>query len=119
MPVPWHLGWDWLGGRAWAGAWCTGYSPLRAIAEHGNSEDPYLFELDGAPNFLKFGYEQQGAIVEEYVCCRALAPDAARTKRLHDMLRAVMPVTDLPRGGRRERPVLMPWKGAELNGICA
>ena len=103
----------------WQNRKVTGYSPLRAVAEHGNSADPYLFELDGAPNFLKFGYEQQGAIMEEYVCCRALAPEAARTRRLHDMLRDVMPVADLPRDGRRERAVQMPWKGAELNGICA
>ena len=103
----------------WQNRKVTKYTPWRAIAEHGNLDDPYLFELDGAPNFLSFGYEQQGAIMEEYVCCRALAPTAARTQRLHDMLRAVMPVKDLPRSGRRERPVAMPWKGAELNGICA
>lgn len=97
----------------------TGYSPLRAAAEHGRSEDPYLFELDGPADFLAYGYEQQGSIVEEYICCRALAPDAARTKRLHGMLKAAFPVSDLPKGGRRERDVLLPWKGAELDGICA
>lgn len=99
----------------------TGYHPLRAAAEHGNSDDPYLFDLDatmeGAPDFLSFGYEQQGAIVEEYVCCRALAPEAARTRRLHDMLKAAFPVSDLPRG-RRESDVYLPWKGAEIAGIC-
>lgn len=96
----------------------TGYSPLRAAAEHGRSSDPYLFDLDGAPDFLGYGFEQQGAIVEEYVCCRALAPDAARTKRLHDMLKAAFPVADLPRDGQREHDVLLPWRGAELNGMC-
>ncbi|WP_109466477.1 hypothetical protein [Albibacillus kandeliae] len=96
----------------------TGYSPFRAAAEHGNKEDPYLFDLEGAPNFLDYGYEQQGAIVEEYVCCRSLAPEAARTQRLHDMLKVAMPVADLPRNGKRESDVYLPWKGAEVKGIC-
>ena len=63
------------------------------------------------------GFEQQGAIVEEYVCCRALAPDAPRTKRLHEMLSEALPVADLP-GARREHDVLLPWKGVQLEGIC-
>lgn len=94
----------------------TGYSPLRAAAEHGDSPDPYLFDLDGAPDFLDYGYEQQGAIVEEYICCRALAPEAARTRRLHAMLRGAFPVSDLPQS--RESAVLLPWKGAQVEGIC-
>lgn len=97
----------------------TGYSPLKAAAEHGRSADPYLFELEGAPNFLAFGYEQQGSIAEEYICCRAIAPDASRTKRLHAMLSAAFPVSDLPRNGKRERDIILPWKDAELDGICA
>jgi hypothetical protein len=96
----------------------TGYHPLRAAAEHGTpGGDPYLFDLDEAPDFLAFGYEQQGAIVEEYVCCRALAPKAARTERLHDMLSAAFPVARLP--DARDADVVLPWKGAELDGICA
>ncbi len=95
----------------------TGYSPLRAAAEHGSIDDPYLFDLNGAPDFLSYGFEQQGAIVEEYVCCRSLAPDAARTKRLHAMLEGAFPVSDLP-GTRRESDVYLPWKHAELKGIC-
>ena len=104
--------WQWQNRRR------TGYSPLRAAAEHGSIDDPYLFDLDGAPDFLSYGFEQQGAIVEEYVCCRALAPDAARTKRLHTMLKGAFPVSDLP-GSRRESDVYLPWKGAELKGICS
>ena len=96
----------------------TGYSPLRAAAEHGSTDDPYLFDLDSSPAFLDYGYEQQGAIVEEYVCCRALAPDAARTKRLHAMLKDAFPVAALP-GHKRESDVYLPWKGADLEGICA
>lgn len=102
----------------WQNRELTGYHPLKAAAEHNVSDDPYLFELTETRDFLSFGYEQQGAIVEEYVCCRALDPQAARTRRLHDMLAAVMPVSDLPRAGR-ESNVWIPWKDADLRGICA
>lgn len=94
----------------------TGYSPLRAASEHGSGSDPYLFDLASTADFLDFGYEQQGAIVEEYVCCRAVAPQAARTKRLHHMLRGAFPVADLPHS--RESDVLLPWRGVDLAGIC-
>ncbi len=97
----------------------TGYHPLRAVAEHSQSDDPYLFDLAQAPAFLDYGFEQQGAIVEEYVCCRALAPASARTKRLHSMLQGAFPVADLPPDGRREWDVYLPWKDAQLSGICA
>lgn len=102
--------WQWQNRRK------TGYHPLRAAAEHGAGSDPYLFDLSQTPSFLDYGFEQQGAIVEEYVCCRALAPDAARTRRLHDMLGDAFPVAALPE--RRESDVYLPWKGAELDGIC-
>jgi len=95
----------------------TGYHPLRAAAEHSGNPDPYLFELDSSPDFLSYGYEQQGAIVEEYVCCRSLAPRAARSKRLHAMLKEVMPVSDLPQS--RQSDVYLPWKDADLRGICS
>lgn len=94
----------------------TGYHPLRAAAEHGGGADPYLFEGASHSDFLDYAYEQQGAIVEEYVCCRALAPKAARTRRLHEMLAAVMPVSPLPQS--RESDVYLPWRDAELDGIC-
>jgi len=101
----------------WQNRTRTGYSPLRAAAEHGAADDPYLFDLAATPDFLEFGYEQQGAIVEEYVCCRALAPQAARTRRLHEMLSQAFPVAPLPHSGR-ERAVYLPWKDARLAGIC-
>ncbi|MCR9127085.1 MAG: hypothetical protein NXH82_13295 [Rhodobacteraceae bacterium] len=94
----------------------TGYHPLRAAAEHRPGTDPYLFELDDRAAFLDFGFEQQGGIVEEYVCCRAIAPDAARTRRLHDMLAEVFDPAALP--GRREHAVILPWNEADLRGIC-
>jgi hypothetical protein len=102
--------WQWQNRRK------TGYHPLRAAAEHGGANDPYLFDLEKTPYFLDYGFEQQGAIVEEYVCCRALAPDAARTERLHKMLSAAFPVSDLPK--LRESDVYLPWDGVEIDGVC-
>ena len=95
----------------------TGYSPLRAAFEHGRVDDPYLFEIDTEPRFLDFGYEQQGSIMEEYVCCRALDPTAPRTARLHALVSQELPVSPLP--SSRAYSVGLPWAGAELEGICS
>ncbi|NVO54534.1 hypothetical protein HW561_01860 [Rhodobacteraceae bacterium B1Z28] len=101
----------------WQNRKTTGYHPLRAAAEHGGRKDPYLFDLETSPDFLSYGYEQQGAIVEEYVCCRALDPTADRTQRLHDMLGAHFDLASLPQESR-ERDVVIPWSGAKVQGIC-
>lgn len=100
----------------WQNRETTGYSPLRAAAEHGASRDPYLFDLETNTRFLDYGFEQQGAIMEEYVCCRALAPQGARTKRLHRLLSRELPLTPLPQS--RAHDVILPWRGVELAGIC-
>ena len=102
--------WQWQNRRT------TGYSPLRAASEHGGGADPYLFDITSNPKFGDFGFEQQGSIVEEFVCCRALAPQAPRTKRLHKLISGVMPVAPLPQS--REFDVRLPWDGVELKGIC-
>lgn len=100
----------------WQNRASTGYSPFRAVSEHGTSADPYLFEVGAHRKFSDFGYEQQGSIVEEFVCCRALAPQAPRTRRLHDLIAAVMPVAPLPQSRRSD--VRLPWDGVEFRGIC-
>jgi hypothetical protein len=100
----------------WQNRALTGYSPLRAASEHQFSSDPYLFEVGGARRFLDFGYEQQASIVEEFVCCRALAPQAPRTQRLHALISQVMPVSPLPQS--RPSDLLLPWDGIEIEGIC-
>ncbi len=102
--------WQWQNRRT------TGYSPLRAASEHTSRDDPYLFDINAEPKFGDFGFEQQGSIMEEFVCCRALAPTAPRTKRLHAMLSQVMPVAPLP--ASRQYDVRLPWDGVEINGIC-
>jgi hypothetical protein len=95
----------------------TGYHPLRAAGEHRASADPYLFDTDTRTGFLDHGFEQQGAIVEEYLCCRVLAPDAPRTKRLHAMLSGAFPVARLDR--EIADAVILPWRGVTIPGICS
>lgn len=100
----------------WQNRAITGYHPLRAAFEHARSPDPYLFDLDTNTDYLDYGYEQQGAILEEYVCCRTLAPEAERTGRLHEMLGKYFPLKDLDEP--LTETALLPWRGVEVDGIC-
>lgn len=97
----------------WQNRELTGYHPLKAIQEHQSKSDPYLFDLSTKNEFLDYGFEQQGTIMEEYVCCSALAPQAPRTKRLHAMLSEVFPLQSLPK-----TRVIAPWDGADFTNIC-
>ncbi len=100
----------------WQNRDLTGYHPLKAAFEHARSPDPYLFDIDTSTDFLDYGYEQQGAIMEEYVCCRTLAPGAERTGRLHAMLGEYFPLKDLDQP--LTEAALLPWRGVEVEGIC-
>ena len=101
----------------WQNRELTGYHPLKAAREHQTQPDPYLFELGAAPDYLGFGYEQQGAIVEEYICCAALAPHAPRTARLENMLTPYFRLENMTAKLDRAKMVL-PWDEVELAGIC-
>lgn len=100
----------------WQNRALTGYHPLRAASEHRPGGDPYLFDLSRARAFLDYSDEQQGALMEEFVCCRALDPEGARTARLYDILVEVFPKIE-----RRSRAqsVWIPWKEAPTQGICS
>jgi hypothetical protein len=95
----------------------TGYHPLRAGFEHVEKDDPYLLEIASGKPFLSYAFEQQGVIVEEFVCCRALDPDGARTAELHRLVAEVFPAAT-----RRETTpaegIRLPWAGARTEGIC-
>lgn len=95
----------------------TGYHPFKAAREHQLAPDPYLFDLTTNPRFLDFGYEQQGAIASEYVCCATLAPTAARTKRLKALLEQEFPIERLNILLAQTQAVL-PWDGVDLTTIC-
>ncbi|MEM8850772.1 MAG: hypothetical protein AAGE03_12150 [Pseudomonadota bacterium] len=99
----------------WQNRHITGYHPIKGFSEQVIFDDPYLFEPDAREPFLAQGYEVQASLVEEYLCCATLDPDGARTLRLRDQLREVMPVAE-PR--TFARPVFVPYT-EDLVGICA
>jgi hypothetical protein len=96
----------------------TGYHPLKAASEHGGGADPYLFEIRPDARLSDYGFEQQGGIVEEFVCCAALAPEAPRTARLHALLKQSFPISDVSKI-LPNTEIIKPWDGAEIDGICS
>ncbi|MCL4187590.1 MAG: hypothetical protein KJZ85_08275 [Rhodobacteraceae bacterium] len=64
----------------------TGFSPLAAMAEGLGGGDPYFHAADSGRAFLAHGYEQQAAIVEDYVCHLLLDPGSPRLERLAAIL---------------------------------
>lgn len=102
----------------WQNRELTGYHPYKAAREHQLSPDPYLFDLANDAKFLDYGYEQQGAIAGEYVCCAALAPNAPRTQRLEDLLEDVFPIERLTKSLPKTNFPL-PWKDTDLGDLCA
>lgn len=97
----------------WQNRKVTKYHPIKAAKEHQTAEDPYLFDPDEEREFLEFGYEQQGRIVEEYLCCSLLDPDAPRTTRLAKMIDRYFPTETLP-----VRDVIVGWKDVKVERIC-
>ena len=101
----------------WQNRDITGYSPFRGLAEHKPGVDPYLFDPNEEVVFLDMGYEQQASLVEEFICCRTLAPNAARTERLYQTLAQAMPVQH-PTQTQRPREVFGVYRDADLTGVC-
>ena len=99
----------------WQNRHVTGFHPLRAVREQSD-DDPYLFDLEPPKPFLDYGFEQQAALVEEFLCCRTLAPDGGRTAQLHALLAPHFP--GLPRQSTVAQ-IDLPWPDAETRGICA
>ena len=69
----------------------TGYTPFRAAMESLRLVDPY-YAPPGEAAFLSFGYEQQAAIVEDYLCFAFANPTHPRRAELRAILEPVFPV---------------------------
>ena len=91
--------WQWQN-RSW-----TGYSPFRAAAESIALPDPYFSTTGEAPVFFAFGYEQQAAIVEDYVCFTVANPTHPRRAELRALLAPVFQVDAFDAAIERRRPV--------------
>ena len=70
----------------------TGYTPWRAARESLLKVDPYFSDPNDAPTFLLFGFEQQAAIVEDYVCFAVANPNHPRRTELREILQPVLPM---------------------------
>lgn len=79
----------------------TGYSPFRAVAESFRLADPYYSAPGEAPEFFSFGYEQQAAIVEDYVCFSFANPSHPRRLELRELIAPVLPVDAFEASFRR------------------
>ena len=73
----------------------TGYSPWRAAGEGLRAHDPYFFELSPDLKFEGFGYEQQAALLEDYLCFRVANPNHPRAAALREILAPVFPLDAL------------------------
>ena len=77
-----------------------------------------LFDLAPERSCSDYGFEQQAALVEEFVCCRALDPAGARTAELTALIHEAFPAAarddGVPPDGLR-----LPWSGAQTRGICS
>ena len=69
----------------------TGYTPFRAGFESLALIDPYFAPPGEAP-FFSFGYEQQAAILEDYLCFAFANPDHPRRAELRAILEPIFPV---------------------------
>ena len=69
----------------------TGYSAARAISESLALADPY-FAPPGETDFFAYGFEQQAAFVEDFICFTAANPDHPRRQELRAILAPVIDV---------------------------
>lgn len=79
----------------WQNRDVTGYHPVRALLESIRAPDPYFYDIDPDRPFLSYGYEQQAALVEDYVCHRLLDPAAPKLETLRQVLAPVFPLDRL------------------------
>lgn len=76
----------------WQNRDVTGYAPWRAVAESFELADPYYSGSLDTPLFLSLGYEQQAAIVEDFVCFTVANPTHPRRAQLREVLEPFFPV---------------------------
>jgi len=64
----------------------TGYRPGRAALESFTNKDPYFYVPDEGAGFLEYGFEQQGALVEDYFCYGIFDPQNPRRAKVRAIL---------------------------------
>ena len=62
----------------WQNRKITGYRPAKAALESFTNRDPYFYVPQPGEGFLKYGYEQQASLLEDYFCYGIFDPDNPR-----------------------------------------
>lgn len=75
----------------WQNRDLTAYRPATSAAESVAQDDPYYWQAQDHA-FLSYGYEQQAAIIEDYVCNRLFAPHSPKLRELEAILHPVIPL---------------------------
>lgn len=70
----------------------TGYSPQASGNESLRSKDPYYYANRDSADFYAFGFEQQAAMIEDFVCFALFDPEDPVLDELAQLLRPVLPV---------------------------
>ncbi len=70
----------------------TDYDPATSGGESVASLDPYFYTPDADRAFLAYGFEQQAAMIEDYVCYTLFDPTSPRRKDLFDLINPVLPL---------------------------
>jgi hypothetical protein len=78
----------------WQNRMRTGYTVEQSAGESVDLVDPYWFTADPDAEFLSYGYEQQGAIVQDFVCHALFDRENPKLGELAAILRPVLPVDD-------------------------
>ncbi len=79
----------------WQNRATTHYSPLRPLAEAARRADPYYWDPTGPRPFQAYGFEQQAALVEDYLCYRLFEPASPRLDELRAILAPALPIDRL------------------------
>jgi hypothetical protein len=72
----------------------TAYSSGGAASETIANVDPYWFNVDPGAEFFTLGYEQQGALMQDFVCYALFDRNDPKLEELAAVLRPVLPVDD-------------------------
>ncbi|WP_300520003.1 hypothetical protein [Aliiroseovarius sp.] len=70
----------------------TDYDPATSGAETVRSRDPYWYAPEADRAFLTYGFEQQAAMIEDYVCYTMFDPRAPRRAALRTLIDPVLPL---------------------------
>lgn len=73
----------------------TRYRPMRAALESILNLDPYFYIPDAGTGLLSYGYEQQGALMEDYLCYALYDPKNPRRAKLRAILSPHFPLDRL------------------------